>query len=325
MEPELSFRRQRHPHDDDLCGGACECNRLWHAFARRRDVHPVAPVGPRRAQVARVGGAHGEHVVARGRVRGNIHAVVAGGRHDHDARVRRRVHELLEERFGRGIARAEAHVDDLDVVLGLVGAHPIQPGEPVGDPAARIAGEDLDADDLGVGGETWRGDVAVGGDDAGHIGAVAVVILGARSLGRGVGRAVPGGEAVLADDVAGQVGVRRVDAGIEHRRRHTGAGDAIGRVDHIRAQGVDAAVEVGAARLILVDRRDERVGGEGLEGVGPDDTGEGRHVGVAAREGERVRRQPRQNGGLGLGNGRRAQSVFGLDGHRVAQADDHPR
>src|SRR2546427_12634254 len=90
--------------------------------------------------------------------------------------------------------------------------------------------EHLDGDDGGARGPARRRDAAVPGDDAGHVGAVAVVVRGARP-GRPAAGTTPrpaAAEATLIDDAVGEVGMRDVDAAVDHGGRDARAGEAPG-------------------------------------------------------------------------------------------------
>ena len=128
------------------------------------------------------------------------------------------VAEGAPERALEGAA-AEREVDDVGAVVG----GPADAGRHVSGGARRraaavaVAGvrEHPDHDELGVGGHAGHPAVVVGGGgrDAGHVGAVAVVVLGRAAAAPGV--AVGADAAGRGDDLAGEVLVAEVDAGVD--------------------------------------------------------------------------------------------------------------
>src|SRR5581483_4731112 len=113
---------------------------------------------------------------------------------------------------------AEAQVDD----LGAVVDDPLDAGDDVG----LVGGgalEDLGHDQPGVGGDP--GDalpvVLHGGDDPGDVGAVAEVVLGRAGALQGVAVGVEAARRL--DDLAGEVLVAEVDAGVDDADLHAGA------------------------------------------------------------------------------------------------------
>src|SRR5207244_6083539 len=100
-------------------------------------------------------------------------------------------------------------------------------------------------------------EAAVPVDDAGHVGAVAVVVRGA-----GPGRPAAGttprpaaAEATLIDDAVGEVGMRDVDAAVDHGGRDARAGEAPSL--HVRdAHDGEGLREVRASRRVEVDAHD---------------------------------------------------------------------
>ena len=149
----------------------------------------------------------------------------------------------------------DAHVDGLDqraagVVRVALGEDPIETADVPGQQAIAVGVEDADGPHAGAGGDADDADRVVdGGDRAGHVGAVAVLVLPGRSVAR---RAV---DAAL--DV--EVGVRG-DAGVHD-------GDV--RVDALVVDGVD----VGGRRQAGADARDAgrvHLGGDADDLVGDD-------------------------------------------------------
>src|SRR6185295_690014 len=124
----------------------------------------------------------------------------------------------------------EAHVDGAH--LRVVGDDVAERSHPVREEAVTSCVEDLVLGDRSAGGDADGGDNTIRGDDAGDVGAVAVIVLrsagsaGAARAGDGAGSA--GQEALLDGDAAGKVGVRQVCAGIQHGYRDAGAGVAGG-------------------------------------------------------------------------------------------------
>src|SRR6185503_12657536 len=77
--------------------------------------------------------------------------------------------------------RTNRQVDNADVVFSVMRQHPVEGGNNVADVAAPGAVEDLQRNEIRVGSDTSLlaiRVVAVAGDDAGDVGAVAVVVVG---------------------------------------------------------------------------------------------------------------------------------------------------
>ena len=203
--------------------------------------------------------------------------------------------------FARGprvvAADGAAEHRPLAVLLPAAGRRPGGGGE-------RVHGEDvvLGRDAEAVEEATGVGEAAggVAADDAGDVGAVAA----ARAVGAGgaAGIAAGGdaGEAEAADDVAAEVGVVVVDAGVDDRPAHAGAVDAEGAevgvvADDRRAAGVVAGEDL--VGHLVVERRPRALEAE------PEHLGQRRH---------RVDGRRRQaHDGVG-------ESVVGLRGVRPA-------
>jgi hypothetical protein len=160
--------------------------------------------------VVLVGGGDANHVGHARRIGQRARAVVAGGR-DKDDSLTRGIVQSVGERGG--IAGAtERHQNDVRAVVG----RPEDAGDDVGVGAGAVGAENLDGRNVRAGvGDAGHADVVVdaGRGDAGHLGAVAVR----------VGVRITADEALAADDLAGQVGVGRVDAGIEDGDRRRAA------------------------------------------------------------------------------------------------------
>ena len=111
---------------------------------------------------------------------------VAGGGDDDDAGVDRALGGEGQRIgvVGLGDARAHRQVDDADVVRALVRDRPLERRDDVADDAAAVRVEHLQADEVrrrrDAGVRAARV-VAVAGDDAGDVRAVAVVVVGLRA------------------------------------------------------------------------------------------------------------------------------------------------
>ena len=159
-------------------------------------------------------------------------AVVAGGE-DGDRPMRPGVLDAGRHRGRDAAARsqverqrtavAEAQVDD----LGAMVDDPHDARLHVGVGAGAVGVQRLGDDELGAGRDTGDALAVVlhGGDDAGHMGAVAVVVLpGARAPGRiGVGPDAVGAH----QDLACQVFVVEIDAGVDDSHADAGSGAAV--------------------------------------------------------------------------------------------------
>src|SRR4051812_16955523 len=120
-------------------------------------------------------GGHGDHVRTGGRILDGVAGearVPRGGGHDHAL-------DVVGVGDGGGhrrvvVGRAQRQVDDAGTV---VGGPQDSPGD-VGRPARTVGAEPLDGQDSCPGGEAGHAHVVVGdgGDDARHVGAVAVVV-----------------------------------------------------------------------------------------------------------------------------------------------------
>jgi len=112
--------------------------------------------------------------------------------------------------------RTQAHVDDVGTVID-------RPADPVGDvlEGPTFLAKDLDGQQLGLRRDTSDARAVVGdrGGGAGDVGAVGVAGAGFGAAGLPVTVAAPGGAAVdeglATDDLARQVGVVQVDAGVD--------------------------------------------------------------------------------------------------------------
>ncbi len=148
---------------------------------------------------------------------------------------------VVEPRIG-----VEAHVDHVEPGVRRVG----EGGDRlVQEEVARVlAGADVD--DRGVGGHAGRADaVVVGGDDAGDVGAVtALVDVGRVDAGRDLARPVDARDVhrevarQLGVEVGGEVGMGRVDAGVDDADGDAGAGGAAVGVGDVHLRHVPLAV-----------------------------------------------------------------------------------
>ncbi len=141
-------------------------------------------------------------------------ALVAGRNHEQGAGLRGDVVDRLAERVGAvGGLAAEAHVHD----LRAFGGGPLHPGDDPGVVAVPVVAEHLADQQVGLRRHALPGAArarAGTGDGRGDVRAVAEVVLGA-------GRAA--GEVLALLDLAVQVRVRRVDAGVQYGDLHAGA------------------------------------------------------------------------------------------------------
>ncbi|GAA3082678.1 hypothetical protein GCM10020254_28850 [Streptomyces goshikiensis] len=173
---------------------------------------------------------------------GSAAAAVAGGDGEEHALVGA---EFADGRFERvdlgGVGAAEAEVDD----VGALGDGPFHAGEDAGVVAGAVVVEDLAVQEFRAGRDALERAGRAGartGGDGGDVRAVAEVVPGVRG----------GGEVLFGDDLAGEVGVGGVDAGVED-------GD------------LDAcAVVSGGPRLVGADLPGALVEGGGAHGVEPD-------------------------------------------------------
>ena len=211
------------------------------------------------------------------------HGVVAGGGHQHTAGVGRLQRVLHGDGGG---AAAEGHVDDVRaVVVGVEDA--------LGDLGLveEAAGHTrLDGHELHVVGQTHHADVVVGGgDDAGHVGAVAVVVHAAVASRLQIDAVdvVDVAVAVVVDAVAGdllgvdpdvvlEILVGVVHAGVDDGHHHAAVaagGNAAG------AQEIPALLQVAAAQVPLILAAGVALHGLG-HGVAVDEGGVGGGVHV---------------------------------------------
>ena len=199
---------------------------------------------------------------------------VAGGSDDDDAAVDR---ALGGERqriglVGFGDGRAHRQVDDADVVRGLVGDRPLECGDDVADDAAAMLIENLQADEV-----RRRRDarvravrvVAVAGDDAGDVRAVAVVVVGLRLV---VDEVDKPRHALIVDraDLARaalvvQVVVPASDTRVDDRDADAGAVVAPLLLGGARADRDRRAVIVARDRTVVVNGQDLRAFGDRLD------------------------------------------------------------
>ena len=211
------------------------------------------------------------------------HAVVAGGGHQHAAGVGRLQRVLHGDGGG---AAAEGHVDDVRAVV--VGVEDALGDLGLVEEAAGHAR--LDGHELHVVGKTHHADVVVGsGDDAGHMGAVAVVVHAAVASRLQIHAVdvVDAAVAVVIDAVAGdllgvdpdvvlEILVGVVHAGVDDGHHHaavTAGGDAAG------AQEIPALLQVAAAQVPLILAAGVALHGLG-HGVAVDEGGVGGGVHV---------------------------------------------
>ena len=122
---------------------------------------------------------------------------------------------ILEGRRIEGSRRAQRHVGDRGLLIG----RPAQTGIEPGGIAGAVVGNHLHRHDLRRIRHAEHADtVAVGGDQARDVGAVAVAV-GDRGVGCG------DGEIATGDDPAGQIGAGRVHASVEHGDLHAKPGE----------------------------------------------------------------------------------------------------
>jgi len=119
----------------------------------------------------------------------------------------------------------------------VVGDQPVEGRIDARAEAGTRSAQDLDRDDTRIGRNAGRRDDTPGGNDAGCVGAVAVVVLCAarpallhasRWTATLVRRRVVVAKTLFGDDVVDEVGVVRVDPAIEHRDIHAGTRDVRG-------------------------------------------------------------------------------------------------
>ncbi len=224
-----------------------------------------------------------------GRVQAAGALVADGGDHDHAL-----VDEVVGGDGGRvlrpGVRRADAHVEHVHVVgQGLFhgGDHDVGGG-------GAGAAEDLVGAEDDVGGHT--GDLPLGADDAGDVGAVAVAVLRVVVGGGGVGVRVPG-VVVVADEVvaghhalggelsgAAEVRVGVVDPGVHDGDAEAFAGDAEFALDDVGAGHAQRGVHLGGAVVQVGDL----VAHHGVDGGHAGDLPGGTHLGVVHFDGETV-------------------------------------
>ena len=159
-------------------------------------------------------------------------------------------------------ARAERHVDDADVVSGAIGHRPVERLDDVADAALALAVERLERDQGGRRGDTGPGPVgvvAVAGDDAGDVRAVAPVV---------VARVVAVDEVdELGDPLGGAAGVAQVvvvrrDARVDHRDADALAVEAHQGLDGPGADGNRLAADKRLDRAVEVDSLDVAAAGQ---------------------------------------------------------------
>ena len=184
--------------------------------------------------------------------------------------------------------REEAHVHHPH--LGVMLDEPIEAGDHLrrgGEAVVRI--EDLHRNEIDAGRHAVRRHHAARGDDAGHVLAVpkssraraAPALLGGAvgAAARAVGIRA---EALLVDDAPSEVGMRDVDAAVEHGHRHAAAGVAelahLRRVDERHALGERAAagdVFIDAQNVGIVPQLGQAIGidlsGKGWDVAPPGD------------------------------------------------------
>ena len=244
----------------------------------RGDEDGLAGVAEAGEAVGRVGGGDAHDGAVAGGERRLARRVVTGGGHEDGALRPRVVDGILEVRAEAGVA--EAHHDDVGAVVG--GPHDTRDDVTVLTETVCIEhgdGHHAHARVRHAGDALGRHRVGSGGDDAGQPRAVAVR----------VGEAVPAVEDRGAgDDLAPEVGMGRVDAGVEHgdSRRAGGRDGPEGEVPTDLRQVPLVLVErVGRQRFRLAD----------LVLLGPD------HLRVGLVAGER-------GGEIGRGHGDHVQS-----------------
>ena len=109
----------------------------------------------------------------------------------------------------------------------------VQPGEDPGQCPTAVAVQDLVRKEGDVRRDT--GDRTRGADDAGHVGAVEVVVVG---VGVAMDVVVTAHDAAATAEAAAEVGMVVVDPGVEHRDGLTGPGDRpTGRIAQVPDRG----------------------------------------------------------------------------------------
>ena len=241
---------------------------LHAPYVHAHDAHDVGQGGG-------VGGTGKQALVGR--------TVVAGGGHQHAAGVGRLQRVLHGDGGG---AAAEGHVDDVRAVV--VGVEDALGDLGLVEEAAGHAR--LDGHELHVVGQTHHADVVVGGgDDAGHVGAVAVVVHAAVASRLQIDAVdvVDAAVAVVVDAVAGdllgvdpdvvlEILVGVVHAGVDDGHHHAAVaagGDTAG------AQEIPALLQVAAAQVPLILAAGVALHGLG-HGVAVDEGGVGGGVHV---------------------------------------------
>ncbi len=221
-------------------------------------VHAGALAGEVGHGVAGVDGAHGQRGARRARCAdGGGCARVAGRDDEQRARLGAELVDGLAEGVGSvGRPRlAETHVDDLGV---LVDRGPFHAGQDPGGLSGAGVVQHLGDVEAGTGGDALLpavGGRAGAGDDGRDMCAVAEVVVGV--LARY--------ETLPARDAVHEVGVSRVDAGVEDRHVHALSGVAL-RPDLRRADLLGAVGEVGVDEAVQPDVRDP-VGEGGCGGL----------------------------------------------------------
>ncbi len=167
-------------------------------------------VGERGFVVVLVAGGDGDDILAGCRVGGAGGVVVPRRGDDDHATVEGVVDGILQG--GRAVVAAQAQVDHPRPVVGGVG----DAADDVGVRACARGVQGLHGHHLGVVGDAGYSYTVVGegGDGAGDVGAVAVVVCGV---------AVVAHEVVPGDQLAGQVGVGGVSAGVHDGDDHAAA------------------------------------------------------------------------------------------------------
>ncbi len=246
--------------------------------ARREEIDTGAEVGVAPALVESVAGADRDRFgQARRRGGAGVGHAVAGRHGVGDAGADRAAHRVVERDRAQGLEADVGHrlpaLRGRSRLVGLVARrHPLDAADQPGDGAEAGAV----GDPHGVEGDALGAAVGDAADDARHVRAVAVAVLGAAPVG-------DRGEAVRRVDAAGEVGVRAEDAGVEDVDVDAGAVRAVA-VGAVEAGGalVDAVEAPGGRRLlrrrqldaaVLGDVGDAAVGGQGprLLGGGLDD------------------------------------------------------